>query len=61
MAQYLYIPLEWGMYRGHVAYSLQVEKGRAKKFYNINWSFLRLFRCYLAHFESNFRHDNMIV
>ena len=59
-AQCWYMPMEWGIYGEHVGHSPQVEKGRAKKFYNINWSFLRVFRCYPTNFESNFRQENMI-
>ena len=48
------MPMEWGIYGEHVGHSPQVEKGQAKKFYNINWSFLGLFRAYPAHFLYNF-------
>ena len=54
------MPLEWGIYGVDMGHTPQVEKGRAKKFYNINWSFLGLFRCYLTHFKSNFRHIRFV-
>ena len=60
-AQSWYVPQGLGIHEAHLQLSLQVEKGRAKKFYFINLTFLWLFRVYPSDFEFNFSYDTEFV